>query len=80
MAAYGAAREQHAAPPSLALTAQSAGEISAGEICLLSLARRACAAGGIGWDSFALDYHVDAPLDTIFSAEALAQYRQVTSI
>ncbi|KAI7906548.1 Spc98 family-domain-containing protein [Cokeromyces recurvatus] len=31
----------------------------------------------LGWDVFSLDYHVDAPINTIFSSTAMHQYLQI---
>ncbi|KAJ3194136.1 hypothetical protein HDU67_004846, partial [Dinochytrium kinnereticum] len=33
--------------------------------------------GDTGWDVFALDYHVDPPLSTIFSPQAMRQYLRI---
>jgi gamma-tubulin complex component 3 len=31
----------------------------------------------LGWDVFTLDYHVDAPINTVFSPVAMLQYLQI---
>ncbi|KAI8333505.1 Spc98 family-domain-containing protein [Choanephora cucurbitarum] len=31
----------------------------------------------LGWDVFSLDYHVDAPISTVFSPQAMHQYLQI---
>lgn len=31
----------------------------------------------MGWDVFTLDYHVDAPINTVFSPAAMLQYLQI---
>jgi gamma-tubulin complex component 3 len=31
----------------------------------------------LGWDVFTLDYHVDAPINTVFSPGAMLQYLQI---
>lgn len=31
----------------------------------------------LGWDVFTLDYHVDAPINTVFSSTAMHQYLQI---
>ncbi|KAJ3366227.1 Microtubule-nucleating Tub4p (gamma-tubulin) complex component [Allomyces javanicus] len=37
------------------------------------------AAGDVGWDVFSVDYHVDAPINTVISPYALVQYQKLSN-